>query len=398
MNPYLSQLSRIGAAASRRIIGLMSGTSLDGLDIALCEFQGSGLETTVRLIAFKTVAYSQELKAALKPITSKVNVELEQLTLLNAYLGDYYAELVLECLNEWRVEIQDVDLIASHGQTIYHAPKLQHGQELYRNATLQIGDGDHIAVKTGIITISDFRQKHIAAGGEGAPLSIYGDYLLFSSPHEHRVLLNIGGISNFTYLPATGSGIAVSSTDLGPGNTLMDQFVQRAFKGLSYDAGGRLASNGKVNHLLLDQLMSDPFFSRAFPKTTGPEVFNLSYLDRIIGEIDLHDCSDEDILATLSAFTVSGIVRGLAACLPKNINFSLYLSGGGMHNIFLVEQLIAQTGVQVKSTAELGVDPDAKEAVLFALLANESISGAGLHYPIASGLLPVAMGKISLPR
>jgi len=398
MNPYLSQLSRIGAAASRRIIGLMSGTSLDGLDIALCEFQGSGLETTVRLIAFKTVAYSQELKAALKPITSKVNVELEQLTLLNAYLGDYYAELVLECLNEWRVEIQDVDLIASHGQTIYHAPKLQHGQELYPNATLQIGDGDHIAVKTGIITISDFRQKHIAAGGEGAPLSIYGDYLLFSSPHEHRVLLNIGGISNFTYLPATGSGIAVSSTDLGPGNTLMDQFVQRAFKGLSYDAGGRLASNGKVNHLLLDQLMSDPFFSRAFPKTTGPEVFNLSYLDRIIGEIDLHDCSDEDILATLSAFTVSGIVRGLAACLPKNINFSLYLSGGGMHNIFLVEQLIAQTGVQVKSTAELGVDPDAKEAVLFALLANESISGAGLHYPIASGLLPVAMGKISLPR
>lgn len=398
MNPYLSQLSRIGAAASRRIIGLMSGTSLDGLDIALCEFQGSGLETTVRLIAFKTVAYSQELKAALKPITSKVNVELEQLTLLNAYLGDYYAELVLECLNEWRVEIQDVDLIASHGQTIYHAPKLQHGQELYPNATLQIGDGDHIAVKTGIITISDFRQKHIAAGGEGAPLSIYGDYLLFSSPHEHRVLLNIGGISNFTYLPATGSGIAVSSTDLGPGNTLMDQFVQRAFNGLSYDAGGRLASNGKVNHLLLDQLMSDPFFSRAFPKTTGPEVFNLSYLDRIIGEIDLHDCSDEDILATLSAFTVSGIVRGLAACLPKNINFSLYLSGGGMHNIFLVEQLIAQTGVQVKSTAELGVDPDAKEAVLFALLANESISGAGLHYPIASGLLPVAMGKISLPR
>ena len=144
--------------------------------------------------------------------------------------------------------------------------------------------------------------------------------------------------------------------------------------------------------------MSDPFFRRAFPKTTGAEVFNLSYLDRIIGEIDLHDCSDEDILATLSAFTVSGIVRGLAACLPKNINFSLYLSGGGMHNIFLVEQLIAQTGVQVKSTAELGVDPDAKEAVLFALLANESISGAGLHYPIASGLLPVAMGKISLPR
>jgi len=398
MNPYLSQLSRIGASASRRIIGLMSGTSLDGLDIALCEFQGSGLETTVRLIAFKTVPYTQELKAALKPITSKVNVELEQLTLLNAYLGDYYAELVLECLSEWQVEIHDVDLIASHGQTIYHAPKLQHGQELYPNATLQIGDGDHIAVKTGIITISDFRQKHVAAGGEGAPLSIYGDYLLFSSPHEHRVLLNIGGISNFTYLPSTGSGIAVSSTDLGPGNTLMDQFVQRAFKGLSYDAGGRLASNGKVNHLLLDQLMSDPFFSRAFPKTTGPEVFNLSYLDRIIGEIDLHDCSDEDILATLSAFTVSGIVRGLAACLPKNINFSLYLSGGGMHNIFLVEQIIAQTGVQVKSTADLGVDPDAKEAVLFALLANESISGAGLQYPIASGLLPVAMGKISLPR
>lgn len=398
MNPYLSQLSKIGSASSRKIVGLMSGTSLDGLDIALCEFSGYGLETQVKLLNFKTISYSSELKSALKLISSKPRVDLEQVTVLNAYLGNIYGEMVLACLGDWNVEVTDVDLIASHGQTIYHTPKHQHGLEFYPNATFQIGDGDHVAVKTGIITLSDFRQKHVAAGGEGAPLSIYGDYLLFSSETEHRVLLNIGGISNFTYLPATGSELAVMSTDVGPGNTLMDQFVQREYPGLGYDDGGSIAAIGEINESLLNLLLDDAFFKRSFPKTTGPEVFSLSYLDNVLGKAGLIELTNADILATLSAFTVAGIELGLSACIPDNTDFSLYISGGGMHNTFLRQQLEAKLGRSIKSTALLDVDPDAKEAVLFAVLANECISGAALQYPTTSGLLPVAMGKISLPR
>ncbi|RZM21369.1 MAG: anhydro-N-acetylmuramic acid kinase [Pedobacter sp.] len=398
MNKSINDLVRIGSAESRLIIGLMSGTSLDGLDIALCEFSGSGLGTQVNVIQYKTVSYNSTLKSALKLISSKQTVFLEDVTLLNDYLGDFYADIVLECLEDWSVDVKDVDLIASHGQTIYHAPKTQHGKEQYPNATLQIGDGDHIAFKTGIITVSDFRQKHIAAGGEGAPLSVYGDYLLFSDEHEHRVLLNIGGISNFTYLPATKSKEAVLSTDVGPGNTLMDQFVQRQFTGHAYDSDGLIASQGAVNRLLLDQLLKDSFFDRSYPKTTGPEVFSLNYLDEIMKDKRLAGISDEDILATLSAFTVSGIVSGIHHCIPIGISFSLYLSGGGMHNTFLVKQLEEQLGIIVQSTAELNIDPDAKEAVLFALLANECIGREGNNYPITSGLLSVAMGKISLPR
>lgn len=398
MNSYLSKLSRIGSAASRKIIGLMSGTSLDGLDIALCEFTGAGLSTTVRVIAHHTISYNAELKSALKLISSKPSVELEQVTLLNAYLGDFYGASVMACLGNWEVDPSEVDLIASHGQTIYHAPKRQHGKMQYPNATLQIGDGDHIAARTGIITLSDFRQKHVAAGGEGAPLSIYGDYLLFSSETEHRVLLNIGGISNFTYLPATNSKLGVLSTDVGPGNTLMDQFIQRKYPEFGFDADGAIASSGMINEKLLGKLLGNAFFTQSYPKTTGPEVFSLSYLDTAMRDEVLSSLSDADILATLSAFTAAGIVSGIQACIPESVDYTIYVSGGGMHNAFLMKQLEARLGKAIRNTAELGVDPDAKEAVLFALLANECIGDTAFDYPITSGLLPVAMGKISLPK
>ncbi len=411
MNKDLSRLLEIAKAPSRLIIGLMSGTSLDGLDIALCRFQGSGPGTKMALLQFKTVSYPPEVKSRLKPISSKPMVDLQEVTLINAWLGTYFAELINVALAEWDIDPKQVDLIASHGQTIFHAPFFQHQIEPYGNATLQIGDGDHIAVKTGIITLSDFRQKHIAAGGEGAPLALYGDFLMFSDPEEHRVLLNIGGIANFTWLPALKQDIQqgplpkVFSTDTGSGNTLMDQYVQKHFPGKQYDEDAQIALSGKVHETLLERLLDLPFFKLEFPKTTGPEVFSLSHLEQVIAEVETQrlalsggavqmELAPADVLTTLAQFSTIGIVRALRATIPPGTTYRVYVSGGGMHNPLLIRNLENELGKKMESTALLELDPDAKEAVLFALLANECISGPEISI---EGQPAVAMGKISFP-
>ena len=176
MNAHLEKLYAISKKPVRKIIGLMSGTSLDGLDVAFCSFMGNGLQTKIELLQFETIPFAEDFKNEIKSVFSKKNVDLEKLCLLNPWIALRHAGMVNACLQKWNIKNDDVDLIASHGQTIYHAPKNLHQQQKFGNATLQIGDGDHLAVATGIITISDFRQKHIAAGGEGAPLAVYGDY------------------------------------------------------------------------------------------------------------------------------------------------------------------------------------------------------------------------------
>lgn len=396
MNRQLTDLVRIAQAPQRIIAGLMSGTSLDGLDIALCEFTGSGLETSIKVLHFVTMPYTQEFKEELKSISFKRQVSLQEVTLMNAVIGSYSAELVLAALQKWNYPATAVDLIASHGQTIFHAPFSLHQEESYPNATLQIGDGDHIAVKTGIITLSDFRQKHIATGGEGAPLAVYGDYLLFSSQTENRILLNIGGISNFTYLPQGRNPDQVFSTDVGPGNTLMDQFIQLHYEDQYYDKDALIAIAGTPNLDLVNTLLDHPFFALPFPKTTGPELFNLSYLwnaQKACGQLSL---SNEDIMASLCEFTALSIVRALQSSVQDQ-SFSVYLSGGGMHNPLLVQKINDGLGFTAAYTDELGILPDAKEAVLFALLANECVAGGQTDFGRRTGIPSVTMGKISLP-
>lgn len=411
MNHQITKLARIAAAPSRKIVGLMSGTSLDGLDIALCEFTGSGLGTGVKLLHFKTASYHEDFKEELKSVSFKGMVDLQTVTLLNARIGAYYADLINAALAEWGIAVSDVDLIASHGQTIFHAPfsfhQLPEHPEL--NATLQIGDGDHIAVKTGLITLSDFRQKHIAAGGEGAPLAVYGDYLFFSDQHENRILLNIGGISNFTYLPAGKNPDLVFSTDVGPGNTLMDQFVQAHYPGKYYDKDAAIAITGKADQALLRALLQHSFFEEPFPRTTGPELFNLDYLGQALEKSGRSELANADILATLCEFTAQVIVTAIKQSientmeqhntqpLQKSETFEIYLSGGGMHNPLLVQKISAGLGLPLKNTTDLGIDPDAKEAVLFALLANECVAGGATDYGNRPGIPSVTMGKISLP-
>jgi anhydro-N-acetylmuramic acid kinase len=397
MNSNIQALYSIAGNSTRRIVGLMSGTSFDGLDIAVCEFKGSGLGTDVKVSHFTTKEYTPEFKEDLKSVFAKKMADLEKITLLNALIGTYYGELILECFKDWGIEPSEIDLIASHGQTIFHAPKHQHGISGYPNATLQIGDADHLAVKTGIITLSDFRQKHIAVGGEGAPLAVYGDYLIFSSATENRIMLNIGGIANFTFLPS-GHSTGFFSSDVGPGNTLMDQFIQLKYPGKYYDKNAEIASSGEVNEILLGALLDHPFYKAAYPKTTGPELFSIDYLNNAMERSGLDSVSNEDIMATLASFSAKGIIQAITESVEGKGAFEIYLSGGGMYNPLLVKYVEEHFGRKLKLTSDLGINPDAKEAVLFALLANEAVAGGNTPFGDHPGVPTVSMGKISFPK
>ena len=399
MKKNIKRLHDISLKKKKMVIGLMSGTSFDGLDVALCRIKGSGLKTKIELVKFETAAYQPEFKEELKTIFSRRDADLEKVCLLNEWVAIQHASIINECLNKWGFSKKDIDLIASHGQTIYHALKFLHGQEKFPNATLQIGDGDHLAVNTGIMTVSDFRQKHIAAGGEGAPLAVYGDYLLFSKKGENRIMLNIGGIANFTFLPGDLDGSKIFSTDVGPGNTIMDAFIQKHVPGKYFDEGSVIAKKGKVNTDLLHQLKAHSFFSNDFPKTIGPELFNLSYLDDAISKTANATITEEDIMATLNRFSADTIVDAIKRCAKKGESYSVYVSGGGMHNPLLVENIKSQLPkMKFYTTADLHINPDAKEAVLFALLANECVCGKKINVGQGRNKIPaVTMGKISFP-
>jgi anhydro-N-acetylmuramic acid kinase len=402
MNENIANLYGLAQKQTRHIIGLMSGTSLDGLDIALCEISGSGEQTQVRLKQFKTVDYDEYIKSEIRRVFAKQYIEFQHLALLNASIGTLHARMILDCLKQWQVPVSAVDLIASHGQTVMHAPKILHGLDAYPNATLQIGDGDHIAVKTGITTLSDFRQKHVAAGGEGAPLAVYGDYFLFSKAGENRIMLNMGGIANFTYLPATQRPEEVFVTDCGPGNTLIDAFTRQQYPELAFDRDALLARLGKVAPELLKALKANDFFDKPFPKTTGPELFSLDYVQAARGLSQTQSLSPHDVLATLTRFSAETIAQAVHSAVSnaqlKLNDFQVYMSGGGMHNPLLVQWLRELLPCPFESTNTLGIPGDAKEAVLFAILANEAVAGGKSDFGQRRGIPSVAMGKISFPK
>lgn len=393
----IQKLYEISQNPCRRIIGLMSGTSLDGLDVALCKVSGSGLETELVVEQFITVPYTEEFRDKIRAVFAKREVDFQHLCLLNAYIGTQHGRMVLDCLQGWKISPEEIDLIASHGQTVYHAPKKQHGLAHYPNATLQIGDGDHVAVTTGIITISDFRQKHVAAGGEGAPLAVYGDHLLFSKKGENRILLNMGGIANFTYLPASQRADEVFTTDTGPGNTLIDAFTRKYFD-KPYDENGALAAVGQVKPKLLESLKDQPFFKANSPKTTGPEVFNATYVQEAQKQSGTKAITPKDLLATLTRFSAETIADAINRTIDKNEKYTLYASGGGAHNPLLMQHIRKQLpNLEIKNMEILGVAGDAKEAVLFAILANETVTGGTTNFGTREGVPSVRMGKVSFP-
>ena len=387
MNANITKLAAIAAKKERRIIGLMSGTSLDGLDVAVCRIKGSGFESIILAERFETIPYTDTFKDQLHELCFKENISLQKLTLLNKYVAVHHAETVNSLLAKWGIDKEDIDLIASHGQTIYHAPESL--------ATLQIGDGDQIAVKTGIITISDFRQKHIAAGGEGAPLAAYIDLLLFKEKNHDVIMLNIGGISNFTFIPASG---AVLSSDIGAGNTLMNQWVKAHYPGKEMDENAEIALSGQINNALLAALKENDFFQQSFPKTTGPELFNLEFISKALVKTNNENLQKQDVLATLNKFTADLICDALNS-LKKEKAAKIYISGGGIHNPLLVQHLKeGLNNFTFHKTEEKHIHPDAKEAILFTLLANECVAGDPNTFRGLSDKIPaISMGKISFP-
>ncbi|GAB3897892.1 anhydro-N-acetylmuramic acid kinase [Spirosoma agri] len=397
MNAQIQHLYDIAKKSERRIIGLMSGTSLDGLDVALCRISGDGPATAVVLEQFTTVPYDDEFKEEIRTIFAKRTIDFERLCVLNPYVGRLHGRMISDCLRGWNIEPNAIDLIASHGQTVYHAPKSQHRRDKFPNATLQIGDGDHVAATTGIITFSDFRQKHVALGGEGAPLAVYGDYFMFSEPGENRILLNMGGIANFTYLPADGDASKVFTTDTGPGNTLLDAYARRLLN-KPYDEDGQLAASGRVNTALLEALRTNPFLDAPFPKTTGPEVFNVAYVTDAQTRSQTTNLSSADLMATLVQFSADTIASAIQRVI-NDTETHVYMSGGGAHNPMLtgaIRKLLPTCSFG--QTNELGINGDAKEAVLFAVLANESLAGGTTSFGDRQGVPTVSMGKVSFPK
>ena len=400
MNKNIESLYQLAQKPTRTIVGLMSGTSLDGLDVALCKISGTGTNTVVQLKEFTTIPYSETVKNEIRKVFAKKTIDFQHLTLLNEWIGMLHADIVLDCLQQWNCKASEVDLIASHGQTVMHTPKSLHQQTEFPNATLQIGDGDHIAVRTGIITVSDFRQKHLAAGGEGAPLAVYGDYFLFGNENENRIMLNIGGIGNFTYLPKNQDPELVFVTDTGTGNTLLDAFTKLHYPELSYDKEAQIAQKGQINLRLLEVLKNHPFFKGPYPKTTGPELFNLEYVQKAIVESKTQELSVEDILATLTRFSAETIAEAILFVLKQNEaaeDSTVYVSGGGLHNPLLMSYLQELLPCTIKSTSELAIAGDAKEAILFAILANETVAGGNTNFGSVKGIPSVNMGKISFP-
>jgi len=411
MKSHILQLAAIAQKPARNILGLMSGTSLDGLDLALCSITGAGFNTQLQVTHFDTVLFDETFKAEIRRVFAQKTIDFQHLVLLNVIVAERHAVIINEALRRWGVRPSEVDLIASHGQTVFHAPRQFHRLDDYPNATLQIGDGDHLARRTGIITLSDFRQKHLAAGGEGAPLALYGDYYLFSKKGEDRFLLNIGGIANFTFLPGDGDAAKVFATDTGPGNTLLDAGAQKYFN-RPFDIDARIAASGQVDEALLARLKSAPYFELPNPKTTGPEQFSLEWAEGSLklevrsskfdpeasGQRSGPAIKPEDLMATLTRLTADTIVAAIRKVPLTAGRKAIYLSGGGAHNPLVVQYLREQLpDWSMLPMDTLGVDGDAKEAVLFAVLANETVAGTLQEGAMLGGLPLVGMGKVSFP-
>lgn len=396
MNPSIKKLADLAEKKRRNIIGLMSGTSLDGLDIALCEILESGKNTTVELLEFVTIPYSEKIRKELKKISSVEDVKLKEISYWHTRLAQLHSEIILKALGDWQIKPQEVDCIASHGQTIYHYPARDQADKREPvNNTLQIGDGDHIAANTGILTISDFRQKHVAHGGEGAPMAGLVDQILFTHPTETRILLNIGGIGNFTYLPPKESREKSFTTDTGPGNTLIDALTMHFFK-KPFDEDGEIALMGSVNNALLDELLKDSWFDETSSKTTGPEYFNLEWMRKKVDSIGMSvdEILPEDLVRTSSELTAKTITDNIKKYIDEGESATLYASGGGVHNPYVMKRIKEQLpGIDINDIEELGISADAKEAVLFAVLANEMLVGEGFEM----GGKKVNFGKISFP-
>ena len=378
---------------SRLVVGLMSGTSADGIDAVLTRITGSGLSTKVEQLGFYFMPFDGATRQRILEVCGGEYGGSREICLLGTHLGKLYAQAVRELLRSTGTE--KIDLIGNHGQTVYHIPEDESYLGATIRGTLQIGDPSYLAEEFGCPVVSDFRIRDMAAGGLGAPLVPYTEFLLYRSDEEDVALQNIGGIGNVTLLRAGCTLEEVTAFDTGPGNMVMDALVAKITDGkLSYDDGGKLAASGRIIPEMLAWMLEDPYLAKEPPKTTGREYFGKEYVQKLL---EFGDYPLVDILTTATAFTAQSIALSLRRFAPR-LPARLVVGGGGSRNPTLLrflQEALPECKVQIQE--DLGLDSDAKEAVAFAILANEALFGICNNAPSATGAKHgVVMGRINL--
>jgi anhydro-N-acetylmuramic acid kinase len=375
-----------------RVAGIMSGTSLDGIDVAVVDIHGLRHISTA---AFHSTPYPKRVRDALLGV-SNANTHTATISRLNFALGELYARAVLETCRLKRIPLGSVNLIGCHGQTIYHESDPVPFLGLAVPNTMQIGEAAVIAELTGIPVVSDFRPRDIAAGGRGAPLVPYVDYLLYRSRSRGRVALNIGGIANVTAIPPLARPEDVIAFDTGPGNMVIDALVSEYTRGkASFDRGGRIARQAAVNRALLDDLLRQPYYRAAPPKSAGREQYGAAFVERLLAT----GLPLPNLIATATALTAAAVAQGIERFVRPRLRVDeLIVSGGGAHNPAIMAHLAAllpETALACSS--DFGVNVDAKEAIAFAVLAYETWRRRPANLPSATGARhPVVLGKLSL--
>jgi len=376
------------------VIGLMSGTSADGIDAALVRIEGEPPNLDWGLVAHTLTEYPSHVRDAVfkafRPETGTVDL----LCRLNFDLGHAFADAALRVIEAAGLKPEDVDLIGSHGQTLWHIPEGEGA------STLQMGEAAVIAERTGITTINNFRTRDMAAGGQGAPVVSFLDKLLLSHPTKHRAAQNIGGIANLTYLPPQGSSERYIAFDTGPANMLMDDAISRITdREKKYDKDGALAAQGKVDRELLEKWLEEPYYKEKPPKTTGRELFGTQYGETLLQQAKEHGLSDADYLATLAALTAESIAYSCQEHLPVQLD-ELIVSGGGARNPTLMRMLAeAMRPTRVLTSDELGLPGEQKECIAFAVMAYETWHNRPSNLPAATGAThPVVLGSITPGR
>lgn len=387
----------------RLVVGMMSGTSVDGVDAALVEISGDDDRPAVKLLAFENKPYPASVRPKIFDLFRPETATVDKVGYMNFLLGELYAQSALSVIRKAGVRPEEVDAIGSHGQTIWHEPQPRQDDGFPVRYTVQIGEGSVIAQRTGIPTVSDFRVADMAEGGQGAPLVPFSEYLLYRRSDATILLQNIGGIGNMTVLPAGAPPEEVFAFDTGPGNMIIDAVVSALTGGAeTYDAGGAQGARGRVCRELLELLQQDAYYTQPLPKTTGRERFGVQYTRKILDWQKAHGLSDDDLVATVTDLTAWSIADAYERyVLPRYQASQLIAGGGGSYNKTLMDFLakrLAPYGIAVGTQEDLGLNSDAKEAVAFALLADRCVRGMPNTLPSVTGARrQVIMGKISLP-
>jgi anhydro-N-acetylmuramic acid kinase len=379
------------------IAGLMSGTSADGVDAVLIELRGNGSTTKFKQLSFKTYPYPRGFKQFLLKNSNPATARLDEITRLNVLIGMFFADAAGKITRSAGYSLDNVYLIGSHGQTIQHLPQTvqMFGKSVL--ATLQIGDPSVIAKLTGVPTVGDFRLGDIAVGGSGAPLVPYMDYIVFRSQSKNRALLNIGGIANITFLPKSCGVDDVLAFDTGPGNMLIDALMKK-FYHKEFDKNGATAFKGRILEDLMADLVGTPYLMEKPPKSTGRELFGETLVGKIMRKY--RGARKVDIISTVTEFTALSIYMGYKKFISKRAKLDeLLVSGGGVHNAYLMEALSSYfVNTKVMPLDDLGFSSDAKEAICFAILANEAIEGNPANITGATGAKRrTILGKICPP-